>query len=179
VTSPATSREYRVGQVLTLRSGANWKVDRHTDHAGRPGVALVNPCNPNHGTAFYADVLDTLVAGRPTPPPLCTTLPPCSLCGVEVETDADGLLCQSCGCWWPFDGLDDKPGEWLDDDGDTEQCPSVIQPFADLASARADVRWNTYRCFLDAEHAGDHRNPDYCGTWRDGDPRASFARASA
>lgn len=55
-------RTYRVGELLTLRSGAQWRVkDVYPHDDGNSGVGLVNPLNPNHGTAFYADVLDTLV----------------------------------------------------------------------------------------------------------------------
>lgn len=62
-------RTYRVGELLTLRSGAQWRVRNVYPHDdGNPGVGLVNPSNPNHGTAFYADVLDTLVVAEPARP---------------------------------------------------------------------------------------------------------------
>ncbi|MEV4604822.1 hypothetical protein AB0K15_46665 [Amycolatopsis sp. NPDC049253] len=55
-------RTYRVGELLTLRSGTTWRVrDLHVAENGRPGVGLVNPDNRHHGTSFYADVLDELV----------------------------------------------------------------------------------------------------------------------
>jgi hypothetical protein len=73
-----SGRQYHVGELLTLSSGETWKVDRVYDHDGRPGVGLVNPANPNHGTAFYADVLDQLVIEAPAPR--------------EVRESPDGVL---------------------------------------------------------------------------------------
>ncbi|WP_329069029.1 hypothetical protein [Amycolatopsis sp. NBC_01480] len=61
----ADLRVYHVGELLTLRSGERWRVDTlHRGRYGRPGVGLVNPDNPRHGTSFYADVLDELVVER-------------------------------------------------------------------------------------------------------------------
>jgi len=53
---------YTPGQVLTLTSGRTWKV-RNVGHSddGHIVVGLVNPENPNHGTAFRAEVLDALI----------------------------------------------------------------------------------------------------------------------
>jgi hypothetical protein len=64
----ADLRVYHVGELLTLRSGATWRVHTlHRGRYGRPGVGLINPDNPRHGTAFYADVLDELVVERRPP----------------------------------------------------------------------------------------------------------------
>lgn len=62
----AEHANYRVGDLLTLKSGAQWRVATlYPSDDGRAGVGLVDPLNPNHGTAFYADVLDTLVVAEP------------------------------------------------------------------------------------------------------------------
>lgn len=56
------SATYAVGDVLTLTSGAVWRVDRVWIKDGRASVGLDDPANPGkHGTAFYADVLDRFV----------------------------------------------------------------------------------------------------------------------
>lgn len=59
---------YRIGELLTLKSGATWRVDSLTPRAdGGVGVGLRNPVNPGHGTSFYAGVLDSLVTTRHAP----------------------------------------------------------------------------------------------------------------
>lgn len=66
--------DYTRDEILTLRSGAVWKVSSvNTVTEGdspRVSVGLVNPENPNHGTAFFADVLDTIVIHRNAEPAL-------------------------------------------------------------------------------------------------------------
>lgn len=170
-----TAREFRVGEILTLRGGDTWRVrDVHANSAGRIGVGLVNPFNPNHGTSFYADALPGCLAERPAPPPLTTTVPPCSVCGKEVNVEDGEYVCFECGCSWTLDGLDEKPGVWNDEDA--TQCTAVLRPFAHSQDRR--VRENTYRCLLDSGHTGAHDHPDYGLSWRDDDHRAIPAEQS-
>ncbi|AUI56809.1 hypothetical protein [Amycolatopsis sp. BJA-103] len=166
-----TAREFRKDEILTLRGGDTWRVDQvYPNNAGRVLVGLVNPFNPNHGTAFYADALPSCLAERPVPPPLTPTMPPCSVCGEETECDADGFRCTACRCTWHVVG--DEPGGW--DDFQATQCTSVIRPFADFTGDRyRAIRGTTYRCVLDADHEGDlHQGLDYHWSWRDNDERA-------
>ncbi|WP_439377454.1 hypothetical protein [Amycolatopsis lexingtonensis] len=112
------------------------------------GYRLTSTCPPCDAEQERAAV-DAAERGRPLPPPLCTTLPPCTLCGHEVSTDGDGYLCQLCDCWWPLNGLDETPGEWHDEDA--EQCESRS--------------FSGGRCYLNAGHSGGwHRNPDHAWT---------------
>lgn len=169
-----TAREFRKGEILTTRGGQTWRVDRvYTNDTGRGMVGLVNPFNPNHGTAFYADALPGCLADRPAPPPLCTTLPPCSVCGKEVTVEDGEYVCFECGCSWTLDSLDETPGTWNDEDA--TQCTAVLRPFADRQDP--GIRENTYRCVLDADHLDEagshyHENPAYGFGWRDSDQRA-------
>lgn len=171
-----TAREFRVDEILTLLSGATWRVqDLHSGQEGRPGVGLVNPFNPNHGTSFYADVLAGLIAERPVPEALLSTMPPCSVCFKEVSMeDNEYFLCANCGCSWPVNGLDVEPGEWNDEEA--TQCTSLLQPFPTNPDPR--LREKVYRCFLDAGHDDRHTNPVYVGCWLDDDPRAIPAEQS-
>lgn len=59
--------KYAPGDLLTLKSGMTWKVDRLGVTDGRGSISLVNPSNHKHGTAFYKDVLDGLVVDHHRP----------------------------------------------------------------------------------------------------------------
>lgn len=58
---------YTPEQIVTLTSGRTWKVARvfRSEDGHTVVVGLVDPENPNHGTAFRAEVLDALIV---TPP---------------------------------------------------------------------------------------------------------------
>lgn len=49
--------DYEQGDVLTLRSGNVWIVRDVRSTDDRISVGLMDPDDPNHGTAFYADRL--------------------------------------------------------------------------------------------------------------------------
>lgn len=55
--------KYTKGQTLVLHT-CEWKVrsvDPSPSEPGRTVVGLVNPSDPHHGTAMFADLLDDVV----------------------------------------------------------------------------------------------------------------------
>lgn len=83
--------------------------------------------------------------------------PPCPLCGVELEADADSLRCDGCCAAWHADGSD---GEW--DDPDATRCPATRSfDHQHLANEQ---------CALAAGHnTADHIPADGIGDWTDTD----------
>jgi len=62
-TTHTQSATYTVGDMLTLKSGAIWRIDRISPRDdGRVSIGLDDPANPGkHSTAFYSDRLDAEV----------------------------------------------------------------------------------------------------------------------
>ncbi|OZM74004.1 hypothetical protein CFN78_06875 [Amycolatopsis antarctica] len=105
---------------------------------------------------------------RPAPPPLEPVAPPCSICATETAVIDNSFQCDRCECSWPLDGIGIEDGDW--DNPDTEQCRSVIQPFADAPARYDDIRAVNHRCYREHGHDLRHTNPDLSGTWSSDDP---------
>jgi hypothetical protein len=102
---------------------------------------------------------------RPAPPPLEIRCPDCPICSKET-TPEDGFVCEPCGAYWPYEGIGDEHGAWLEDDA--EQCPATIEPYKSYVDRRFDsIRDNRYRCYLDADDHAEHRHPDHIGSRSD------------
>ncbi len=173
-----TVGKFREGEILTLKTGDTWRVRAlDVNEDGRHGVSLVNPFDPDYRTSFYADVLPGFIGERPAPPPLCTTMPPCSICGTEVELDGSSFACSVCNCSWSSKAMEEsEPGEW--DNDRATQCTALIQPYAQYRSGPyREVRTKIYRCVLDHDHDVKtlpiHENPEYGSEWRDDHPRST------
>lgn len=111
-----------------------------------------------------SDTDTTSPVDRPLPPPLEARAPLCSLCREETVVEDDYFTCPDCDASWPIDHLD-NPGDW-DHGPDAEQCRSTV---SDAASVE--------RCWLTADHLGDHRNPN--GYWTDKQADAPTTSGSA
>ena len=105
--------------------------------------------------------VDPAAPERSPLPPLIVNYPDCPICRKEVNCDADGFQCESCGGTWPFGH--DEPGMA---NSDVPQCTAEVEPH-DGAKHPLLAGWR-YRCVRDAGHPTDRFLDRHFGVRSDG-----------
>lgn len=96
---------------------------------------------------------------QPAVPDVEFELPPCPVCGVDLDSDGDSLVCYACGASW---GPDGRAGRWTDPAA--ARCLATARPYPSIDPD------TVAQCVRAAGHdlkGTRHRSVDFLLTWDD------------
>lgn len=124
--------------------------------SGEPVVRVVGQAG-----GISLDHIEPDPSRQPAVPEVVFEMPPCPLCGDDLEGDGDGFSCQRCRASW---GRDGRSGSW--DEPNAPRCPAKVRS---LPNHQPDL---IEQCVYADMHDPDHRTEDGITTWTDRDDRA-------